>query len=262
MWQKYGNFNVSQQSGTLLSYSRENITTVIAEKNMSRHIVLVEDEPGIRENYADALRQQNYEVTSYENKFDAMLAFKSELPDLVLLDIGLGDDAEAGFDMCRELRHISLTLPIIFLTARDSDIDAISGLRLGADDYITKDINIHQLLARIAALFRRVDAIKESGKEDRRIKHNDLMMDVDCLLIEWKGQRIELTLTEFWIVHSLARIPGHVKNREQLMSEANIFVDDSTVTSHMKRIRKKFKETDKEFDCIETMYGMGYRWNA
>jgi len=234
MWQEYGNFNVRRQSSTLLGYSRENITTVIAGNNMSRHIVLVEDEPGIRENYVDALRKQNYEVTSYENKHDAMLAFKSGLPDLVLLDIGLGDDAEAGFDMCRELRHLSLTLPIIFLTARDSDIDAISGLRLGADDYITKDINIHQLLARIAALFRRVDAIKESGKEDRRIKHNDLMMDVDCLLIEWKGQRIELTLTEFWIVHSLARIPGHVKNREQLMSEANIFVDDSTVTSHMK----------------------------
>ena len=262
MWQKYGNSNVRQQSGTLLSYSRAESNNGTTEINMSRHIVLVEDEPGIRENYADALRKHNYEVTSYENKHDAMLAFKSGLPDLVLLDIGLGDDAEAGFDMCRELRHLSLTLPIIFLTARDSDIDAISGLRLGADDYITKDINVHQLLARIAALFRRVDAIKESGKEDKRIKHNDLVMDVDCLLIEWKGQRIELTLTEFWIVHSLVRIPGHVKNREQLMSEANIFVDDSTVTSHMKRIRKKFKETDKEFDCIETMYGMGYRWNA
>ncbi len=228
---------------------------------MSRHIVLVEDEPGIRENYADALRKQNYEVTSYENKLDAMLAFKSGLPDLVLLDIGLGDDAEAGFDMCRELRQLSPTLPIIFLTARDSDFDAISGLRLGADDYITKDINVHQLLARIAALFRRMDAIKESRNEDKRIKHNDLMIDVDCLLIEWKGQRIELTLTEFWIVYSLTRIPGHVKNREQLMSEAKIFVDDSTVTSHMKRIRRKFKEIDKEFACIETMYGMGYRWN-
>jgi two-component system OmpR family response regulator len=229
---------------------------------MSRHIVLVEDEPGIRENYADALRKQNYEVTSYENKLDAMLAFKSGLPDLVLLDIGLGDDAEAGFDMCRELRQLSPTLPIIFLTARDSDFDAISGLRLGADDYITKDINVHQLLARIAALFRRMDAIKESRNEDKRIKHNDLMIDVDCLLIEWKGQRIELTLTEFWIVYSLTRIPGHVKNREQLMSEAKIFVDDSTVTSHMKRIRRKFKEIDKEFECIETMYGMGYRWNT
>jgi len=229
---------------------------------MSRHIVLVEDEPGIRENYADALRKQNYEVSSYENKLDAMLAFKSGLPDLVLLDIGLGDDAEAGFDMCRELRQLSPTLPIIFLTARDSDFDAISGLRLGADDYITKDINVHQLLARIAALFRRMDAIKESRNEDKRIKHNDLMIDVDCLLIEWKGQRIELTLTEFWIVYSLTRIPGHVKNREQLMSEAKIFVDDSTVTSHMKRIRRKFKEIDKEFECIETMYGMGYRWNT
>ncbi len=229
---------------------------------MGKHIVLVEDELSIRENYADALRQQNYEVTTYENKAAAAQAFNSGLPDLVLLDIGLGDDAEAGFEICRELRNLSSTLPIIFLTARDSDFDAISGLRLGADDYITKDINIHQLLARVAALFRRVNAMQESDEGNKRIIHKDLMIDVDCLLVEWKGQRVDLTLTEFWVVHALARIPGHVKNREQLMSEANIFVDDSTVTSHMKRIRKKFKEIDKEFECIETMYGMGYRWNA
>lgn len=229
---------------------------------MSRHIVLVEDEPGIRENYADALRKQNYEVTSYESKAEALQAFKSALPDLVLLDIGLGDDAEAGFEICRQLRNLSSTLPVIFLTARDSDFDAISGLRLGADDYITKDINIHQLLARIAALFRRVSAMQEAGDGNKRINHHDLMIDVDCLLVEWKAQRIDLTLTEFWIVHALARIPGHVKNRDQLMSEANIFVDDSTVTSHMKRIRKKFREIDNEFNCIETMYGMGYRWNT
>jgi two-component system OmpR family response regulator len=229
---------------------------------MGKDIVLVEDEPSIRENYADALRQQNYNVTAYENKDTAMQAFKSGLPDLVLLDIGLGDDAEAGFEICRELRSLSSSLPIIFLTARDSDFDAISGLRLGADDYITKDINIHQLLARVAALFRRVNAMRESDQGNKRIIHEGLMIDVDCLLVEWKGQRVDLTLTEFWIVHALARIPGHVKNRDQLMSEANIFVDDSTVTSHMKRIRKKFKEVDKEFECVETMYGMGYRWNA
>ncbi|MFT5426764.1 MAG: two-component system OmpR family response regulator [Gammaproteobacteria bacterium] len=229
---------------------------------MSRHIVLVEDELSIRENYVDALRQQNYQVTAYDNKNDAIQAFKTGLPDLVLLDIGLGDDVEAGFEICRELRTLSSTLPIIFLTARDSDFDAISGLRLGADDYITKDINIHQLLARVAALFRRVNAMQERGQGSKRIKHQDLMIDVDCLLVEWKGQRVDLTLTEFWIVHALARIPGHVKNREQLMREANIFVDDSTVTSHMKRIRKKFKEVDKEFDCVETVYGMGYRWNV
>jgi len=228
---------------------------------MGKHIVLVEDELSIRENYADALRQQNYEVTTYEDKAVATQAFKSSLPDLVLLDIGLGDDVEAGFEICRELRNLSSTLPIIFLTARDSDFDAISGLRLGADDYITKDINIHQLLARVAALFRRVNAMQVSDDENKRIIHSDLTIDVDCLLVEWKGQRVDLTLTEFWVVHALARIPGHVKNREQLMSEANIFVDDSTVTSHMKRIRKKFKEIDEEFECIETMYGMGYRWN-
>jgi len=229
---------------------------------MRKHIVLVEDELSIRENYADALRKQNYQVTTYENKGDALSGFRTRLPDLVLLDIGLVDDVEAGFEICRELRSLSSTLPIIFLTARDSDFDTISGLRLGADDYITKDINIHQLLARVAALFRRVNAMQESGQGNKRINHKDLMIDVDCLLVEWKGQRIDLTLTEFWIVHALARIPGHVKNREQLMSEANIFVDDSTVTSHMKRIRKKYREVDKEFDCIETMYGMGYRWNA
>jgi len=180
---------------------------------MGKRIVLVEDELSIRENYADALRKQNYEVTAYENKDVAMQAFKSGLPDLVLLDIGLGDDAEAGFEICRELRSLSSTLPIIFLTARDSDFDAISGLRLGADDYITKDINIHQLLARVAALFRRVNAMQENDQGNKRIIHEDLMIDVDCLLVEWKGQRVDLTLTEFWIVHALARIPGHVKNR-------------------------------------------------
>ncbi len=229
---------------------------------MAKKIAIVEDDPDQRSNYVDAITRKGYSVTAYSNRNEALTGFERELPDLVILDIILGDEVDAGFEICRELRNLSSTLPIIFLTARDSDFDAISGLRLGADDYITKDINIHQLLARVAALFRHVNAMQESGEENKRIIHKDLMIDVDCLLVEWKGQRIDLTLTEFWIVHALARIPGHVKNREQLMSEANIFVDDSTVTSHMKRIRKKFKEIDQEFECIETMYGMGYRWNA
>lgn len=228
---------------------------------MARQIALVEDEVAIRENYADALRKQGYTVSTHSNRDEAMNQFRIRLPDLVLLDIGLEDEVEGGFDMCRELRNLSPTLPIIFLTARDSDFDTISGLRLGADDYLTKNITMPQLLARIAALFRRFDALQAPVEKGARISSGNLMIDVNCLHVEWKDEKIDLTLTEFWIVHALARNPGHVKNRNQLMDEANIFVDDTTVTSHIKRIRKKFREKDKAFDCIETMYGMGYRWN-
>jgi len=227
---------------------------------MGKHIALVEDEPAIRENYADAFRRQGYEVSSYASRHDAIARFRHRLPDLVLIDIGLGDEAEGGFDLCRELRSLSPVLPIIFLTARDSDLDAVSGLRLGADDYLTKDITLPQLLARIAALFRRVEALQMPVDAASRLRHGELVIDKDCLLVEWKGKKVDLTLTEFWVVHSLARIPGHVKNRSQLMSEASIFVDEGTVTSHIKRIRRKFREADPDFDCIETMYGMGYRW--
>jgi two-component system OmpR family response regulator len=229
---------------------------------MAKRIALVEDEVALCENYAEAFRKHGYEVSTYTNKLQADAAFKVRLPDLVFLDIGLGDDAEAGFDICRELRSLSTTLPIVFLTARDSDFDSISGLRLGADDYLTKDTSIPHILARIAALFRRIEALQASKQNDANIIAGDLVIDTLCLHTEWKGNQVELTLTEFWIVHSLARIPGHVKNREQLMRDANIFVDDGTVTSHVKRIRKKFKEIDETFNCIATVYGMGYRWNV
>ena len=229
---------------------------------MGRLIALVEDEAAIRENYADALRRQGYGISSYSNRREALQNFKNRLPDMVLIDIGLGDEAEGGFDLCRDLRSISTTLPIIFLTARDSDFDAISGLRLGADDYLTKDITIPQLLARIAALFRRVEALRNPVDKDAIINHGKLLLDKNRIITEWAGQKIDLTLTEFWIVYSMAHMPGYVKSRDQLMSEANMFVDDGTITSHIKRIRKKFVHIDPEFNCIETIYGMGYRWNT
>ena len=229
---------------------------------MGRTIALVEDEAAIRENYADALRRQGYEISTYGNRRTAMQHFKSRLPELVLIDIGLGEEVEGGFDLCRELRGLSATLPIIFLTARDSDFDAISGLRLGADDYLTKDITLPQLLARIAALFRRVEALRNPVEKDAIVRLGKLVIDKNRILVEWAGRKIDLTLTEFWIVHSIAHMPGYVKSREQLMSEANMFVDEGTITSHIKRIRKKFMAADPAFDCIETIYGMGYRWNA
>ena len=177
------------------------------------------------------------------------------------LDIGLNDDAEAGFDLCREIRSLSNTLPIIFLTARDSDFDTISGLRLGADDYLSKDTSMAHILARIAALFRRVKALQTTTESDL-IKHEQLLIDAQRFQIQWNGINVDLSLTEFWMVHSLAKRMGHVKNREQLMGDSNIYVDEGTITSHIKRIRKKFKEIDNSFDHIETVYGVGYRWKS
>ncbi|NIN35297.1 MAG: proteobacterial dedicated sortase system response regulator [Gammaproteobacteria bacterium] len=228
---------------------------------MVKTVALVEDESDIRENYSDALQKQGYQVSSYTNRKEALKQFSQKLPDLILIDVGLGEENEGGFDLCRELRNLSEIVPIIFLTARDSDLDTISGLRLGADDYLTKDITMPQLLARIAALFRRIDAFRNPVTEDDVISHGHLMIDKNRLLLEWKSSKIDVTLTEFWIVYSLAYRPGHVKSREQLMSEAKMFVDEGTITSHIKRIRKKFITVDKEFDCIETIYGLGYRWN-
>ena len=227
---------------------------------MPKHIALVEDEPAIRENYTEALNKQGYKVVAYAEKQSALEGFKQRLPDLAIIDVGLGDDTEGGFDICRELRKISSTLPIIFLTARDSDFDAISGLRLGADDYLTKDISFHQVLARVAALFRRIEAMQSQYGSERIHKIGDLAIDNECMTVEWKQNGIELTLTEYWMLHSLTKIPGHVKSRDQLMQDANIFVDDGTVTSHIKRVRRKFEVVDEDFDRIETVYGMGYRW--
>ena len=227
---------------------------------MSRRIAIVEDDPSIRANYADVLRRQGYEVAAFQDRPSAMLAFRSRLPDLAIVDIGLGDEVDGGFALCRELRALSAALPIIFLTARDNEFDTVAGLRLGADDYLTKDISLPHLLARIAALFRRVDALGQEATAEDVIERGKLRLDMKRVTAAWAGRPVELTVTELWIVHALARHPGHVKSREQLMGEARMVVDDSTVTSHVKRIRRKFQALDPAFDAIESVYGMGYRW--
>jgi two-component system OmpR family response regulator len=229
---------------------------------MPRRIAVVEDDPAIRANYTEALKRHGYDVNAYATRREAMDAFKARLPDLAIIDIGLGDEAEGGFALCRELRALSSRLPIVFLSARDSDFDVVSGLRLGADDYLTKGVSLPHLMARIAALFRRVEALSEEQPVEERIVRGSLELDLKRFEARWKEGRIELTLTEFWIVHSLARHPGHVKNREQLMRDAELVVDDATITSHVKRVRAKFLAADPAFDAIETAYGLGYRWKA
>ena len=227
---------------------------------MPRHIVIVEDEDHIAQNYCDALRRQGYKVSHYRSRQEALVGFAQRLPDLAIIDVGLGDDVEGGFELCRELRHRSPALPIIFLTARDSEFDVVSGLRLGADDYLTKDISLSQMFARITALFRRVDSLSQPQSQEQQVECGPLLLNLDRMSASWQGQRVELTITELWIVHALAKHPGHVKNRQQLMDAANVVLDDQTITSHIKRIRKKFREHDPQFDAIQTAYGMGYRW--
>lgn len=227
---------------------------------MSKHIAIVEDEPGIRDNYRAAFERHGYRVSVYSSRHATLEGFETGLPDLVVIDVNLEDEVEGGFELCRELRSRSKDLPIIFLTARDSELDAISGLRLGADDYLTKDISLPHLVARVVALFRRIEALTQASEADQVIKRDQLELDLDRMAAKWNNQIIVLSLTEFWLVHALARYPGHVKNRQQLMDAANVVLDDNTITSHIKRVRKKFLAADPGFDAIQTVYGMGYRW--
>ncbi|MCW8195166.1 proteobacterial dedicated sortase system response regulator [Proteobacteria bacterium 005FR1] len=229
---------------------------------MKREIAIVEDEAALAANYRDALSRHGYRVKLYSNRPEALAAFQSKLPDLAIIDVGLGDEIEGGFDLCRDLRSMAPNLPIIFLTARDSEFDAISGLRLGADDYLTKDISQPHMLARIVALFRRIDALRAPAQQDEEIVRGPLRLNLDRMSVQWQEQPIDLTVTEFWIVHALAKRPGHVKNRQQLMDAANVVLDDNSITSHIKRIRKKFQQIDESFDALQTAYGMGYRWTS
>jgi two-component system OmpR family response regulator len=227
---------------------------------MKRQVAIVEDEPAIRDNYAAAFTREGYAVRCYANRAEAMQAFSSRLPDLAIIDISLQDEPEGGFELCRQLRARSAELPIIFLTARDSEIDAVSGLRLGADDFLTKDLSLPHLIARVNALFRRLDALRTPAAPADIITRGALTLDAERMSVQWNGQVVLLSLTEFWMVHALARHPGHVRNRQQLMDAANVVLDDNTITSHVKRIRRKFQSVDPKFDAVQTVYGMGYRW--
>ncbi|WP_054114002.1 proteobacterial dedicated sortase system response regulator [Marinagarivorans algicola] len=227
---------------------------------MPKRIAIVEDEIAIAQNYCDALSRQGYDVSHYRSRPEAMTAFTVRLPDLAIIDVGLGDELEGGFDLCRDLRVKAPVLPIIFLTARDTELERVLGLRLGTDDYLTKDISQVHMLARITALFRRVDALSAPQQKSQWLECGSLQIDTQTLRVNWARHPIELTITEYWVVLALASQPGHVKTRQQLMDAANVVLDDNTITSHIKRIRKKFKVADDAFDAIQTVYGLGYRW--
>lgn len=229
---------------------------------MPQHIAIVEDEPAIANNYRDALERQGFRVSVHTNRRAAETAFAETLPDLAIIDVGLEEEIEGGFELCRGLRSRAPELPIVFLTARDSELDIISGLRLGADDYLTKDISQAHMLARIVALFRRIEALQAPEQTDDVLQQGGLALNRERMTVTWRDTPVELTVTEFWVVHALARRPGQVKSREQLMDAASVVLDDNTITSHIKRIRRKFEAVDASFNAIETAYGVGYRWSG
>ena len=233
---------------------------------MARKVAIVEDDFDQRENYADALQQSGYDVSTYANRRDALAGMQLNMPDLAILDIMLEDEMDGGFDLCRDLRALSPTLPIIFLTTRNSDIDRVSGLRLDAWDYLTKPLNMQFLSVRINSLFRIVESlgrtIDESTTTDLLVI-NELEIDEESMSIRWKGQELSLTLTEFWLIESMARHPGHVKTYENMMQiTRQSYVERNTINGYIRRIRNKFKEIDPEFKHIQTVFGVGYKWNA
>jgi len=227
---------------------------------MAHHIAIIEDEQALADNYREALQRLGFRVSHFSTREQASDYFSRELPDLAIIDIGLDDDNEGGYELCRQLRSQAPLLPIMFLTARDSEIDIVSGFRLGADDYLTKDISQAHMLARINALLRRAQALAKPEVNEQKMLRGALILSLERMSVHWQGQVVDLTVTEFWIIHALAERAGHVKNRQQLMDAASVVLDDNTVTSHVKRIRRKFKLLDPDFAAIETAYGLGYIW--
>ena len=225
------------------------------------NILFVEDDDTIRENYSELLTAAGFKVNGFSDSASALQHFESHKTDLAILDIALGEDTDAGFHLCTELRRRSQHLPIIFLTVRDSDIDRISAMRLGADDYLTKGTSVQYLVARIKALLHRIEVLTGAKNVSGNIlKRGELTINMDTMYATWKDKPLNLSLTHLWMVHALASNRGFVRTPQQLMDAANITVQTNTLTVHLRNIRKTFEDIDPDFSAIRTERGIGYRW--
>ncbi|AGH96971.1 response regulator transcription factor [Micavibrio aeruginosavorus] len=228
-------------------------------------IALVDDDRNILTSVSMALEAEGYTVKTYTDGEEGLAGITANLPDLVVLDIKM--PRMDGMEVLSKLREQS-AIPVIFLTSKDDEIDEVLGLRMGADDYITKPFSQRLLIERIRSILRRNDVRKQPAPSQdeaakNMIERGNLVLDDARHLCMWKGGAVDLTVTEYLLVKALAQRPGHVKNRDQLIDMAygeNIYVDDRTIDSHIKRIRKKFRVVDPEFSQIETLYGVGYRY--
>ena len=228
---------------------------------MPNTIALVDDDRNILTSIAMALEAEGFIVRSYTDGAEALKGLTAQPVDLAILDIKM--PRMDGMELLGQLRKDS-AMPVIFLTSKDDEVDEVLGLRMGADDYIKKPFSQRLLVERIRALLRRGELARGSGGEaEPAIQRGDLRLDPARHQCTWKGRNVDLTVTEFLLLKSLALRPGHVKSRDQLMDSAygeHIYVDDRTIDSHVKRLRKKFKAADSDFAQIETLYGVGYRY--
>ncbi len=225
-------------------------------------VALVDDEDHILETVGFALRREGYRVDTYGDGEAAWNALSDALPDVAVLDITM--PRIDGLELCRRLRGVSESLPIIFLTSRDEEFDRVLGLELGADDYLCKPFSMRELVARVKVLFRRLALNQHNPDSDEEVLAvGDLRLDLRRYTAQWLANPLPLTVTEFLILRALVRHPGHVKTREQLVEEGyphDTYVSDRTIDSHIKRLRKKLNNADQGFDRIETVYGLGYRY--
>ena len=226
-------------------------------------IALVDDDRNILTSVSIALESEGYRVQTYTDGASALDGLLTDPPTLAIFDIKM--PRMDGMELLRRLRQTS-DMPVIFLTSKDDEIDELFGLKMGADDFIRKPFSQRLLVERVRAVLRRVsprDASSPREDADKLLERGLLLMDQERHTCTWKGQRVTLTVTEFLILQALALRPGVVKSRNALMDAAyddQVYVDDRTIDSHIKRLRKKFKATDDDFEMIETLYGVGYRF--
>ena len=227
---------------------------------MSHKIVLVDDDRNIVTSVSLALEAEGFEVSTFHDGEEGLQGILAVVPDLVVLDVKM--PRMDGMELLSKLREKS-DVPAIFLTSKDDEVDQVLGLRLGADDYITKPFSQRLLIERIRTVLRRRSKTATPESENNKIVRGFMVLDETRHICRWKDSDVNLTVTEYLMVKSLVVNPGHVKSRDQLINEAygeNIYVDDRTVDTHIKRIRKKFRDCDDNFDAIETLYGVGYRY--
>lgn len=239
---------------------------------MSKTIALVDDDRNILTSVSILLESEGFTVTTYTDGAEALEGLSAKPADLAVLDIKM--PRMDGMELLQRLRKQS-DMPIIFLTSKDDEVDELLGLRMGADDYIKKPFSQRLLIERIRSILRRAEAragavaaaaaanASEPEMSPDALRRGDMVIDPGRHMVTWKGEAVDLTVTEFLILQALAQRPGHVKSRDQLIDIAygeSIYVDDRTIDSHIKRLRKKFRAVDSEFAQIETLYGVGYRY--
>lgn len=234
--------------------------------NPMSKIALVDDDRNILTSVSMTLEAEGFEVETYNDGQAALDAFNKKLPDMAVLDIKM--PRMDGMDLLQRLRQ-KTQMPVIFLTSKDDEIDEVLGLRMGADDYVKKPFSQRLLVERIRALLRRQEAVEGDATsvatgDTKVMERGELRMDPLRHAVSWKGNDVSLTVTEFLLLQALAQRPGFVKSRDQLMDVAyddQVYVDDRTIDSHIKRLRKKMRAADPDFSAIETLYGIGYRYN-